>query len=159
MTDAGNSVFKKVPGFSLIEMMIALAILAFGLLAVGPLLYVAASSGSLARSKDGAAVAAQSKLDFLAGLYCQNPAASELTLGDHGPQQAEVTNPVDETLLNRFSLIWTISRVPDPRPSKALNARMVRVTVTPISSGGERNYRAAFNKILNVTTILSPEMP
>ncbi len=147
---------KKIAGFSLVEMMIALAILTFGCLATAPLLYVAASSGSLARSKEAAAVAAQSMLESLADLYRRNPSADDFAPGMHGPLQTQTANPVDGRILNRFDVAWTVSHVPDPRPGKAVNARLVRVTVTPIQSGGKENSRPAFNKILNITSILSP---
>jgi hypothetical protein len=150
---------KKDPGFGVIEMMIASIILAFGLLAVGPLLYVAASSSSLSRAKDAAVVAAQSKLECLSALYGNNPSAPDLTLGNHGPQQVDVANPADDTVMNRFNLNWAIQNVPDPRPHKALDAILVRITVTPINIGGIQNYRPPFNKVLNITTIISPKMP
>ena len=151
--------FKKVSGFSLIEMMIALAILTFGLLAVGPLLYIAVSSSSLARSKDTVSIAAQSKLEFLSDLYYRNPSAEALAPGSHGPQQTQVVNPVDDKILNRLALTWTVSNIPDPRPGKVLKAKWVRVTATPIQSGGESNIKPTLNKVLNITTILSPKMP
>ena len=150
---------KKVSGFSLIEMMIAMAILTFGLLAVGPLLYIVTSSASLARSKDTAAVAAQDTLEILSDLYARIPSAEEFLPGIHGPQQTQVINPADETVLNWFDLTWTVSNVPDPRPGKVLDAKRIRVTVTPIQSGGARNIKPAFNKVLQITTILSPKMP
>ena len=140
-------------------MMIALTVLAFGLLAVGPLLYIAGSSSSLSRSKDTATVTAQNKLEYLSALYGNSPSAPDLAIGNHGPQQTEVADPSDEAILNRYSLSWTISSVPDPRPQKAVDAKQVCMTVTPIEAGGTKNYRPAFNKVLTVTTILSPEMP
>jgi prepilin-type N-terminal cleavage/methylation domain-containing protein len=150
---------KKVPGFSLIEMMMALTILTFGLLAVGPLLHIAAGASSLARSKDAAAVAAQDLLETLSDLYRRNPSADDLSLGDHGPRQTQIMNPTDETILNRFDLNWTITNIYDPRPAKVVDARLIRVTITPIQSSGSRNNRPSLNKVLSVTTILSPKMP
>jgi prepilin-type N-terminal cleavage/methylation domain-containing protein len=150
---------NKTRGFSLIELLISLAILTFGLLALGPLLYIAASSGSLARSKGTAAIAAQNQLEFLADLYRRNPAANELTLGIHQPQQAQLANPVDGTILNQYDIDWTVSTVSDPRPGKVLHARLVRVAVTPTRSGGMINTKPSLNKALNVTTIFGPGMP
>jgi prepilin-type N-terminal cleavage/methylation domain-containing protein len=149
---------NKKEGFSLIEMMIALVILTFGLLAVGPLLYTAWSADSLSRSKGTAAIAAQNKLESLADLYHQNPLADELMLGSHGPEQIQIVNPVDGTVLNRYSVDWIVSHVPDPRPGKMVEARLVSVRITPIDSQGEENSRPALNKILNVSTIFSSTM-
>jgi prepilin-type N-terminal cleavage/methylation domain-containing protein len=148
--------FDEGQGFSLVEMMLALFILTFGLLATGQLLYVAASSSSLARSKGTAVLAAQSVLESLDALYRQDPSAADLVPGDHGPRQTVVTNPVDGTVLNSYAVNWAVEIVSDPRPGKVLSARLVRATVTPVQIGGAPNARNGFNKILNVTTIFNP---
>ncbi len=145
-------------GFSLIEMMIALAILTFGLLAASPMIYSAIRSNSLARSQSTAAVAAQNKLEILADVYLRNPSSEDFLPGIYGPEQIEVVNPNDGSILNRYDIHWTVSHVPDPRPGRTLKARLVRVTVTPILSDGTENSRPGFNKILNISTIFSPEM-
>ena len=59
---------KDILGFSFIELMIALALLTFGLLAVGQLIYVAGSSGSLTNAKGSASIAAQNMLEYLSDL-------------------------------------------------------------------------------------------
>jgi len=143
-------------GFSLIETMMALVVLAFGLLAAGQLLFVTASSASLARSKGTAAIAAQSRLESLAALYRQNPLAPDLAIGNHGPEETGFINPADETVLNNYRVEWNVSSVPDPRPNKILNAKLVRVKVTPSLLGMIENSKPRMNKVLNVTTILGP---
>ena len=145
-------------GFTLIEMMIALAVLTFGLLMAGQMLFVAASSGSLARSKGTAAIIAQHKLELLASLYQQDPSAADLTFGRHGPEQTDVINPASEIVLNRDNVAWNVSLVPDARPGIVPDCRLVTVTVTPALLGGEENSKPGLNKILNVTTIFSPRM-
>jgi len=144
-------------GFSLIEMMISLVILTFGLLTAGRMLFTAVSSSSLARSKGIASVAAQDRLESLASLYRHNPLAEDLVLGSHGPDQLEVADPANKSVLNRYAVTWDVSSVPDPRPGIVLNSRLVRVTVTPVLPGGASNSKPGMNKILNVGTILSPE--
>ena len=104
--------------FTLVETLTALLILTFGLLATGQLIFIAMSSTSLARSKGSAILAAQSKLEFLAGLYRQNPTAADLAIGTHGPEQVESTNPVTHSGLNRYDVVWSVALVPDPRPGK-----------------------------------------
>lgn len=146
-----------VPGFSLIETMLALLVLAFGLLTVGQLLHATAASGSLSRSKGTAAVAAQDMLESLAALYARDPAATELAPGNHGPRRTQTVHPVDGTVLNRYDLTWEVAAVADPRPGKILKASLVRVTVAPVLDGGLPNNHPGMNKILSVTTILSPE--
>lgn len=146
-------------GFSLVEIMIALCVISFGLLAVGQLLYIAAGSNSLARSKSAAALAAQNVLESLEASYGQNPMAADLAIGRHGPRTIEVSNPEAGTLLNRFYAHWIVESVPDPRPGRNLKARQVRATVTPVQSDGSENSRPGLNKILNVSTLFSQRMP
>jgi prepilin-type N-terminal cleavage/methylation domain-containing protein len=143
-------------GFSLIEMMIALVVLTFGLLTAGQMLLIAASSSSLARSKGAAAIIAQDRLESLASLYQQDPSNSDLLLGDHGPLQTEIANSANETILNRYRITWNVSAVPDPRPGLRLDSRRVSVRITPALPGGAENSKPGMNKILNVSTILGP---
>jgi prepilin-type N-terminal cleavage/methylation domain-containing protein len=149
---------KTNHGFSLIELMIAVAVLTFGLLAVGQLFYVAASSSSLSGSKGSAAIAAQNMLESLADLYSRNPSAEDLAFGNHGPRQIQVNNPIDGTILNRYAISWTVDRVQDPRPGKAVDAKLVSATITPIQTTGAENNRPPFNKTLSVATIFSTKM-
>ena len=145
-------------GFSLLEVMIALLVLTAGLLSAGQALFVAASSGSLARSKGAAAIAAQDMLESLSASYQQDPSNADLALGGHGPRQTQVTNPVDNSVLNRYSITWEVRPVPDPRAGKTLDAKLLTVTVAPALPGGEMNSKPWMNKILNVSTILSMRM-
>ncbi len=150
--------FFKIDGFSLIETMIALAILAFGLLATSSLMFTAVRSSSLARSQSTAGIAAQNKLEMLAEAYRRNPSDKDLTLGSHGPEQVDIVNPNDGSILNRYDIHWIVRQVSDPRPGTIPNAKLVRVTVTPISSDGTKNSRPGFNKILHINTILGSGM-
>jgi prepilin-type N-terminal cleavage/methylation domain-containing protein len=149
---------SSINGFSLIETMIALAILTFGLLAASPMIYTAVRSNSLARSQSTAGIAAQNKLELLAEVYRRNPSDKDLMPGSHGPDQIRIVNPNDESILNRYHIHWTVSLVPDPRPGRISDARLVQVAVTPIGLDGAENSRPGFNKILNISTIFSPEL-
>ncbi len=146
-------------GFGLIEIMISLVVLSFGLLTAGQMLFVAASSSSLARSKGAAAILAQDRLESLAGLYQQDPDNPDLLPGDHGPMETAVDNPADNAILNRYRIAWNVGTVPDPRPGRRLGAKRVSVTITPAIAGGAANSKPRMNKILNVSTILGPSMP
>jgi prepilin-type N-terminal cleavage/methylation domain-containing protein len=143
-------------GFSLIEMMIALVVAAFGLLTAGQMLFTAASSSSLARSKGAAAIVAQDRLESLAGLFQRDPSAVDLAFGAHGPGQVEIANPANGTVLNRYAVLWNVSPVADPRPGVTLSSRFVEVRVAPVTTGGAENSKPAMNKILNISTILGP---
>jgi prepilin-type N-terminal cleavage/methylation domain-containing protein len=151
-----SSCLNRKQGFTLIEMMIALAFLAFGLLAVSQMLYIAAESTSLARSKSTAAIAAQNMIETLGAAYRQDVSSPDLAPGTHGPLQTQVLNPTDESILNRYDIRWTVESIPDPRPGKAVSARRVRITVAPIQENGADNNRVGLNKTLNVATVFSP---
>lgn len=142
-------------GFTLVESLMAIFVMSFGLLAVGQLLFVTLGSPALARSKGTAVEAAQNRLESLAVAYRQNPDGPDLTLGAHGPVVVELRNSNDNRLLNRFNVAWTVSTVPDPRAWKTLRAKRVSVTVTPITQDGRVHNRNSLNKVISMTTIFS----
>jgi prepilin-type N-terminal cleavage/methylation domain-containing protein len=152
----GVAAGHSAAGFTLVEMMIAMVVMTFGLLAAGQMMYSALASASLARSKGSAAIVAQDKLEFLADLYRQNSLDAALTDGDHGPEQVQIQNPSNSQTLNRFNVSWTVIAVPDPRAGVVLKAKKVTVTVTPIrTDSATANLRNGLNKVVNVTAIFS----
>jgi Tfp pilus assembly protein PilV len=145
-------------GFTLVETLIGMFILTFGLLASGQMLFLALSSQSLARSKGNAAIVAQDQLEGLADLYRRNSAHADLTVGSHGPTQVQVTNPVDNNIVNRYNVAWTVATI--VTNGKTLNARQVTVTVTPIgNTGTSANLHKGLNKVVSVSGIFSARMP
>jgi type II secretory pathway pseudopilin PulG len=154
-----EEVYAKTEGFSLIEILIALGILTFGLLATGQLIYLSVASGSLARSKETAAIAAQYRMEYLSDLYQRDPDAEDLAPGSHGPLQDLVVNPMDGKAVNRYQASWSSAGVADPRPGKAPRARLVSATITPIRPDGSVNLKPALNKAITVSTVLSPRTP
>jgi len=155
----GEAAYVNPEGFSLIEIMIALVILTFGLLATAQLIYISVGSGSLARSKQTASIAAQQRMEYLSDLYRLNPDAEDLAPGSHGPQEDIVENPVDGKILNRYRVSWSSAGVADPRPGKAPRARLVSATIVPIRPDGSVNLKPALNKTLTFSTIVSLKMP
>jgi prepilin-type N-terminal cleavage/methylation domain-containing protein len=153
-TQPGNSEH----GFSLIEILMATALTTVGLLAAFQLLLIAASSTTLARAQEAAALSAMNKLESLSDAYFRDPFNGNVLPGNHGPEEVRVINPNGGGVLNCFQITWTVDSVADPRPGKTLDVRRVRVTVTPTLPGGAVNYHPPFNKILNVTTVFSPRM-
>ena len=149
---------QATDGFTLIETLIAMLIMTFGLLAAGQMIYVAVGSASLARSKGSAAVVAQDKLEFLAARYSRDKSAADLTEGNHGPERVEILNPAVNNALNRFNVAWVVSTVSDPRAGKVIDARQVVVTVTPINAANAANLKAGFNKVVVVSAIFSPRI-
>jgi len=155
----GEAAYVNPEGFSLIEIMIALVILTFGLLATAQLIYISVGSGSLARSKQTASIAAQQRMEYLSDLYRLNPDAEDLAPGSHGPQEDIVENPVDGKILNRYRVSWSSAGVADPRPGKAPRARLVSATIVPIRPDGSVNLKPALNKTLTFSTIVSLKTP
>jgi type II secretory pathway pseudopilin PulG len=145
-------------GFSLIELLFALCILACGLLAAGQMIYAAVASSSLARTKTTAAIVADDKVEDLADLYRRDRGAPLLALGTHGPEVAEIRNPHSGAVLNRYEVRWEISSVPDPRPGRLLSGRIVTVTATPVTITGDSNIRTPWNQVTSVTGLLSPRV-
>jgi prepilin-type N-terminal cleavage/methylation domain-containing protein len=146
-------------GFSLIESLIAILILAVGFMYVGPMMLSSMSSTSLARSKDTAGLAATNQMEALAMLYRANPNDPNLTVGTHPPVQVEMVNPTDNSKVNRYNVDWSVSQVPDPRAGKVLRAVEVTVTATPIGTGAATNVKTGQNKVVNVTSIFSFRFP
>ena len=156
-TATPNPSQPSAQGFSLIETMIGMFILTFGLLATGQLLFLATSSSSLARSKGSATIVAQNQLETLADLYRQSPASADLTVGNHGPNQVAVTS-YDGRTVNRFNVAWTVADV--VTNGKTLKAKQVVVTSTPIqSTGTTTNSRIGLNKVISLSSIFSARMP
>jgi hypothetical protein len=150
---------KDQQGLTLLETLIAVLILSCGLLAAGQLIYVALGSTSLSRSKSGAVLAAQHKLEYLADLYRRNTRSPDLSDGSHGPEEVQIVNPVQNTILNRFAISWTVGEVRDPRPGRILPAKAVTVAVTPIDAAGAVNTKTYLNKDVRLTTIFSSITP
>jgi len=154
MDPDGGHLSPGAAGFTLIEALIAILILASGLLVAGQMIYAALGCASLARSKGTAALVAQDRVELLSDLYARNRNAAELVLGDHGPEPVSILNPLTGADLNRYFVTWTVTPVPDPRPGRNLNARQVLVIVTPVTTRGAGNYRAGLNKTVSISTIL-----
>jgi Tfp pilus assembly protein PilV len=144
-------------GFSLVEALMAIVIMAFGLMFICQMMFVSLGGAALSRSKGTASLAAANQLEFLGDKYQQDPTDPDLSVGSHTPVQVEIASPNDSTKLNRFSVAWTVSIVTDPRAGTVLNSRLVTVTVTPIATGTTVNRRAGLNKAVSMTTIFSPK--
>lgn len=142
-------------GFTLVEALIAMLIMCFGLLAAGQMIFIAAGSGSLSRSQDAATVAAQDKIELLTDLYGRDPNTGELAIGLHGPEQVTVRNQATNAVLNRFNVAWTVTLVTDPRPGKVLKAKQVSVSVIPVDENGNRHVRINLNKVVVMTALFS----
>lgn len=142
-------------GFTLIENLLALAVLTFGLLASGHLIAAAFKSATLAQAKACAILAAQSKAEYLADLYQHNPSGPELRTGRHGPETQDVLDPEGGTVWNRLEIVWTIADVPDARIEARLAARLLTVEVRPIGRNGDPNSKIWQNKELVLSTIVS----
>lgn len=156
----GGAMDKAAPasGFTLVEALVAIFILALGFMFVGPMLVGSVESTTLARSKDTAGLAATNQLESLESKFHANPNDADLTIGSHNPIVAEITNPNDSSVINRYNIGWTVASVPDPRPGQVLRAVHVTVTATPIGSGTQNNLDVKQNKAVSISTIFSFKM-
>jgi competence protein ComGC len=142
-------------GFTLLENLLALAVLTFGLLASAPMIAAALKSATLAQSKACAILAAQSKVDYLTERYQHDPSDPELQWGRHGPETLDVLDPVGGTVWNRLEIIWTVDDVPDPRPGFHLAARLLTIEVRPVGRTGSPNLKTWLNRELSLSAVLS----
>jgi Tfp pilus assembly protein PilV len=154
-----SKAFPHAQGFSLIESLIAVFMLTFGLLATGQILYTAAGLGHLARSKSTAVIAAQHTLEFLSDLYQRNPDAAEFAPGKHGPIQNQVVNPVTGQILNQYNISWISEIMVDTDSSESPRGRIIRVAITPISASGQKTPHSMLTKTLTVTLLIHPNIP
>ena len=116
-------------GFSLIESLIALAVLAITMLGVVQLFGVAIQQNSFSRYNTMAISVAQQKLEFLQTEFNRELAnditITDLNAGIHSPQTVTLTQPSGSGTGNyQFRVGWIVV---DSGPSK-----LVRVTVVPV---------------------------
>jgi len=145
-------------GFSLVEVLVAVFILAFGFLSAAQLLTMVMGLDALARSKSTATLAAQNELERLADLYRRNPAAEELAIGTHQADElTEIRNPITQNVLNSYKVTWRVGDIPDPRPGMALRGRIISVRATPMNTESVKNTDSFKNKTVTLNAVISAE--
>jgi len=146
------------PGFSLVEVMIAVLILAIGLLSAAQLLTMALKLDALARSKSTATLAAQNELERLSDLYQRNPAAEELTIGTHQAEElTEIRNPITQKVLNMYKITWQVGEIHDPRPEMETRGRIISVRATPMLTENAENINPSNNKVITLNVVIAAE--
>ena len=116
-------------GFSLIESLIALSILAITILGVVQLFAVAIQQNSFSRYNTMAISVAQQSLEYLQTEFNRELAndvtAADLTGGNHGPQRVTLTQPTGSGTGDfGFDVRWTVT--------DASSSKVVKVTVSPV---------------------------
>jgi type II secretory pathway pseudopilin PulG len=150
--------FHQAEGFSLMEVMIAVFILTFGLLSAAQLLTMTMGLEVLARSKSTAVLAAQNELDRLADLYRRNPEAEELMIGVHeAAELTEIRNPLTQKALNRYKIMWFVDGIPDSRPEINLPGRTISVRAIPMLTENVENPDVFRNKVITINAIITTE--
>jgi len=145
-------------GFSLIEVMVAVFILAFGLLAAAQLLTMAMMLEAQSRSKSTAALAAQNEIERLADLYRRNPAAEELAIGAHQSEElTEIRNPITQNVLNMYKITWHVSGIPDPRTGMEMDGRVISVQAAPMLAEREDSPHYLKNKAITLNAVIAAE--
>jgi prepilin-type N-terminal cleavage/methylation domain-containing protein len=147
---------EQADGFSLVEMMIAVFILAVGLLSAAQLLTLTVGLDALARSKSAATLAVQNEIDRLSGLYRQNPASEELTIGTHqATELIEIRNPLTQNVLNRYKITWSVNGIPDPRPGIDQPGRIISVRATPMLTESMENTHPFQRNAITLNAIIA----
>ncbi len=141
-----QSRISKESGFTLIESMIALAVLAITLLGLGQLVSTAVRQNASTRFETMGVLIAQEKLEALRGEYNRELEAetgsSDLTAGSHGPETTIMEAPTGSSMGDsEFEVSWTVTI--------AGSQKTVNVTVEPQVSN-------ALTTDLSLTTIFVP---
>ena len=123
-----QSRISKDRGFTLIESMIALAVLAITLLGLGQLVSTAVRQNASTRFETMGVLIAQEKLEALRGEYNREleseTGSSDLTAGSHGPETLIMEAPAGSSMGDsEFEVSWTVIIA---GPQKTVN-----VTVEP----------------------------
>jgi len=126
-------------GFTLVEVLVAMAIMTVGLLAVAQLLAVSAQTHLLGRQTSEASILATSKLEELVKLNFNTAPAVQIS-GAPDPLTQNVANYFDQPA-GGYTRRWSVAAGPTP------DTRLVTLRVIPRSVG-----RAS--RVVEVTTIL-----
>jgi prepilin-type N-terminal cleavage/methylation domain-containing protein len=123
-----QSRISKDSGFTLIESMIALAVLAITLLGLGQLVSTAVRQNASTRFETMGVLIVQEKLEALRGEYNREleseTGSSDLTAGSHGPETLIMEAPAGSSMGDsEFEVSWTVIIA---GPQKTVN-----VTVEP----------------------------
>lgn len=123
-----QSRISKDSGFTLIESMIALAVMAITLLGLGQLVSTAVRQNASTRFETMGVLIAQEKLEALRGEYNREleseTGSSDLTAGSHGPETLIMEAPAGSSMGDsEFEVSWTVIIA---GPQKTVN-----VTVEP----------------------------
>ncbi len=133
-------------GFTIVENMLAVAVLAIAVLALGQLMSVAVRQNAFTRVETMSSSLAQEKLETLRAVYHQEleteTASPDLTEGPHGPETRTMEAPAESNMGDsEFRVSWTVTI--------AGTTKTVDVTVEPQVSD-------ELNTDLHLTTILVP---
>jgi len=115
-----NSKPKKEQGFTLIEVIIAIGLLTFGILAVASMHISAIQGNSFAAQVTQGTTWAQDKLEELMALPYTH---ADLTAGDHGPQ-------VELSSAWHYTITWNVADDPPIDGTPVDNTKLITVTVT-----------------------------
>ena len=123
-----QSRISKDSGFTLIESMIALAVMAITLLGLGQLVSTAVRQNAATRFETMGVLIVQEKLEALRGAYNREleseTGSSDLTAGSHGPETLIMEAPAGSSMGDsEFEVSWTVIIA---GPQKTVN-----VTVEP----------------------------
>ena len=135
-------------GFSVVELLVAVAVLSVGLLGLAQLIGVALQQNDFARYNTTAIEVAQGKLEELRALYnwqvASGGSSADLSDGDHGPVTVVLAADSQNYGSRSMSVAWTVSS-----PTTVRKDIVIRVTPTG-------NSAANVSKPVVINTSLTP---
>ena len=139
-----NFLYKKLnEGFTLIEIMVALCILSFGILAVASMQTSAIRGNSSARDLTEATVLAHDKVEELITLQYNHAYLQDMSGdGDNGLADVGANADYQETQ-GKYTIYWNISQ-----NSSINNTKTIRIILTWTENGKERNISIDYIKSL-----------
>jgi type II secretory pathway pseudopilin PulG len=121
-------------GFTLVEALCAIVILAFGLMAIANLMAVAASSNTVANQSTAATALASQQMEILKNIPFTNPGTNVFNpaLNPGGNLEADVAGyftdpPTDVPGVGQVRVRWRITGVPDPLAAGVMRGVFIEV--------------------------------
>ncbi|MFQ5741317.1 MAG: prepilin-type N-terminal cleavage/methylation domain-containing protein [Acidobacteriota bacterium] len=140
-------------GFSIVEVMVAMAVLAISILGMAQLTALAVQQNSFARYNTAAVEIARGKLEELESVYSWElttvTSSPDLTDGEHGPETVVLPSDTQTQGSRDFSVSWTVS-------SPSTTRKDIVITVRPAGVSDPESQDVLRSKTVTINSSLAP---